>query len=110
MIPKPLLSIQDINTKINILNNEISYLKKKSEITPLIALYNHISGHNKEGKFIICHIDIHTKENTFSYTKEDIKIINDSIYESQDNEWKEICSVKDVNKITLDEFTYSFSN
>lgn len=83
----------------------------KSEIKPLVALYNHISGHNKEGNFIITSLKIHTVDgNAYEYSTGSIKLINDIIYQRTDTDTvlEKICSVEDVEKIRLDNFTYTF--
>ena len=101
----------NIVAEIDSLKKNISYLKKKSEITPLIALYNHISGHNKEGKYIITSIEIQTVGGTvYEYSTGSIMLINDIIYQSTGKGLKKICSVEDVKKIKLDDFEYKFDD
>ena len=94
--------IEDLKIEIKALKTESKYIKKKTEITPLIALFNHVRGQNKEGEFIVFSITFYTKDKErYSYSLDKIIALDDSIHEHTDNGLKKICDIDDVTKVEL---------
>lgn len=99
--------IEKLESEIKSLKTESKYLKKKAEITPLIALFNHVrhqinKDKNTEDLYIVYTITFYTKEKKrYSYGFNKIIALNDSIHEHTDEELKKICDIDDVTKIEL---------
>lgn len=94
--------IEDLKSEIKVLKADSKYIKKKAEITPLIALFNHVRGQNKEGKSIVHTITFYTKEKErHSYGFDKIIALNDSIHEHTDSGLKKICDIDDITKVEL---------
>lgn len=94
--------IENLKSEVKDLKAESKYIKKKAEITPLIALFNHVRGQNKEGKSIVHTITFYTKEKErHSYGFDKIIALNDSIHEHTDNGLKKICDIYDITKVEL---------
>jgi len=94
--------IDKLKSEIQLLKTESKYLKKKSEITPLIALYNHIRGQNLKGKYTVYSITFFTKDKErHSYKFDKIIALNDAIHELGDEGSSKICDIEDIVKIEL---------
>ena len=90
----------NILKEIEHLKTESKYLKKKAEITPLIALYNHVRGKNLENYNIVYSLTIfvnNKKLDTFMNDK--IIALNDEVYSETDQ--KKVCDIKDITKIEM---------
>ena len=99
------------------LKADSEYLKKKAEITPLIALYNHVRGKNSENYNIVYSLTIFVNDKKLGpFLNDKILALNDEIY-SETNQ-KKICDIKDISKIemvnTVDgkhkTYEYNFTN
>ena len=82
------------------LKADSEYLKKKAEITPLIALYNHVRGKNSENYNIVYSLTIFINNNKLGpFLNDKIIALNDEIYSETDN--KKVCDIKDITKIEM---------
>ena len=94
--------IESLKTEIKSLKAESKYIKKKAEITPLIALFNHVRAQNNEGESIIFTITFYTKKKErHSYGFDKIIALNDSIHEHTDDGLIKICDIDDVVNVEL---------
>jgi len=99
--------IKKLKSEIKSLKDDSKYLKKKAEITPLIALFNHVrhqinKDKNKEDLYIVYTITFYTKEKKrHSYGFNKIIALNDSIHEHTDDGLKILCDIDDVTKVEL---------
>lgn len=107
----------NILKEIDKLKAESKYLKKKSEITPLIAIYNHVRGKNSENYNIVYSITIFVNNKKLdTFLNDKIIALNDEIYSETDQ--KKFCDIKDITKIemvnTVDgkhkTYEYNFTN
>ena len=110
-MPESIESVIDVLREIDSLKQSIKYLKKKSEIAPLVAMYNHISGHNQEGEIIIPYIKFFIKGGKeFSFSKESIMLQNDCIFKSTGRGLNKQCSIDEIESVELDNFVYTFDD
>jgi hypothetical protein len=94
--------VDKLKAEVQSLKSESKYLRKKSEITPLIALYNHIRGQNLEGDYIVFSITFYTKDKErHSYKFDKIIAINDAIHESNDKGLNKVCDLEEITKVEL---------
>lgn len=94
--------LYELKTEVKSLKKDSKYLKKKAEITPLIALYNHVRGQNKKGEYIVFSITIFTKaKDRYSYKFDKIIALNDGIHEYQNDGLKKVCDIADITKVEL---------
>jgi len=94
--------LSELKAEVKSLKNDSKYLKKKAEITPLIALYNHVRGQNRKGEYIVFSITIFTKaKDRYSYKFEKIIALNDSIHEYQNDELNKVCDISDITTVEL---------
>ncbi|MFC1536129.1 hypothetical protein ACFL4H_02025 [Candidatus Neomarinimicrobiota bacterium] len=94
--------IEDLKTEIKSLKAESKYIKKKAEITPLIALFNHVRYQNEEGKSIVHTITFYTKDKErYSYGFDKIIALNDSIHEHTDDGLIKICDIDEITNVEL---------
>ena len=109
--------IEELKSEIQSLKSESKYLRKKSEITPLIALYNHVRSYSlfyedakdktvdKDkivNKNLVYSITFYTMGNKkYSYVHDRVMALNDTIYEVVNNGRNKICNIKEVVKVDL---------
>jgi hypothetical protein len=107
----------NIVKEINKLKAESKYLKKKSEITPLIATYNHVRGKNSDGYNIVYSLTIYVNNKKLeTYLNDQIIALNDEIFSITED--KKVCDIIDITQIELVQtvngedrfFEYNFNN
>jgi len=92
--------IFNILKDIDKLRTDSIYLKKKAEITPLVALYNHVRGKNLETNNIIFSLTIFVNNKKLEpFMTDKIIALNDEIF-SETNQ-KKVCDIKDITKIEM---------
>ena len=94
--------IENLKKEIKSLKAESKYIKKKAEITPLIALFNHVRHKNTEDQSIIFTITFYTKKKKrHSYGFDKIIALNDSIHEHTDEGLIKICDIDEITNVEL---------
>ena len=96
--------LKRLNIEVQVLKEENKYLRKKSEIAPLVAIYNHVTGQGKPGLITI------TKRNgdvlPHGQGNESVMVKNDKLLQSTGKGLKEICDIDDISKVQLGDFEY----
>ena len=96
----------DIMKRIGQLEAEVKYLNKKAEITPLIAIYNHVRSENSDKEKIVVSITIIARggrSKTCETKSLQIRYEQIGMY-NIDNEWInyfEIAEIEEIRLVTL---------
>ena len=94
--------LEELKSEIKNLKADSEYLKKKAEITPLIAIYNHVHGQNLNKEEIIVSMTITSNSDGSKYFKKNkVMAINNEIGTYTSNGWKRYFYINDVTEIKI---------
>jgi len=96
--------LKKLNDEIAILKEENKYLRRKAEIAPLVAIYNHVPGH----EIIITKKD--GKPLQIGRGNETIIVKNDELQASTKKGLKKLCAIEDIVMVQLDNIEYDLEN